>query len=145
MKRILVATDGSERANRAVEFAAQLAKQFGADLVAANVIGGYGLPGEIVSLFTSPEHAWLNEMLESLSAQTLTDAQAKIRELGVPAVRLESRQGEVAQTIIEIADDVQADAIVVGKRGSGQVAGLLLGSVSQKLVSLASRIVIVVP
>jgi nucleotide-binding universal stress UspA family protein len=145
MKRILVATDGSEGAFRAVEFAAQLAKQFGTDLVAANVIGGYGLPGEVVKLFTSPEHAWLNEMLQSLSARTLADAQARIRELGVPSVRLESRQGDVAQTIIAIADDVEADTIVVGKRGSGQVAGLLLGSVSQKLVSLASRIVIVVP
>ena len=45
MKRsILVATDGSEAADRAVDYAASLAKREGADLLIANVIGGYGLP-----------------------------------------------------------------------------------------------------
>ena len=45
-----------------------------------------------------------------------------------------SRSGEVAQTIIDIAQEKQVDAVVVGKRGAGRVPGALLGSVSQKLV-----------
>ena len=53
--------------------------------------------------------------------------------------------GYVAQTIIEIAPEKDADVIVVGKHGKGRIAGLLLGSVSQKLVSLAPRPVTVVP
>jgi nucleotide-binding universal stress UspA family protein len=40
---------------------------------------------------------------------------------------------------------VEVDAIVVGKRGAGRVAGTLLGSVLQKLVILAPRVVIGVP
>ena len=112
---------------------------------AMNVVGGYGLPGEIFSRFTRTQQAWLGELLESASAHMLKQAQKRARKLGVPSIQLESRRGDVAQTILEIAEDLEVDAIVVGKRGAGQVAGMLLGSVSQKLVSLATRVVIVVP
>ena len=145
MKRILVATDGSDGADRAVDYAARLAKESGAHLLVVNVVGGYGLPGEIFSRFTRTQQAWLGELLESASAHMLKQAQKRARKLGVPSIQLESRRGDVAQTILEIAEDLEVDAIVVGKRGAGQVAGMLLGSVSQKLVSLATRVVIVVP
>jgi nucleotide-binding universal stress UspA family protein len=145
MKRILVATDGSAGADRAVDYAARLAKDSAAELLVVNVIGGYGLPGEAFRRVARAEHAWLDELLESLSAETLKHAQDRVRNLGVASVHLESRRGEVAQTIIDIAEETGADAIVVGKRGAGPLARMLLGSVSQKLVNLASRVVMVVP
>jgi nucleotide-binding universal stress UspA family protein len=145
MKRILAATDGSPGADRAVDFAGRLAKDVGADLTLVNVIGGYGLPGEAFRRLTRAEHAWLDELLESLSAEALRHAQERVRNLGVASVHLESRRGDVAQTILDIAAEIDADAIVVGKRGSGRITGMLLGSVSQKLVSLAPRVVMVVP
>ena len=145
MSRILVATDGSGGASRAVDYAARRAKKAGADLVIVNVIGGYELPDKVVRAFTRAESAWLREELSSLSAEMLTKARDRARRIGVKAIRLESRTGEVARTIIAVAKDVKADAVVVGKRGSGRVAGLLLGSVSQKLVSLAAIPVTVVP
>ena len=52
MKRILVATDGSESADRAVEYAAKLAKRDDASLTIVNIIGGYGLPDGVFSHFT---------------------------------------------------------------------------------------------
>ncbi len=65
MKRsILVATDGSEFADRAVDYAASLAKREGADLLIANVIGGYGLPDGVFFRLIDPEQASLKEMLE---------------------------------------------------------------------------------
>ena len=54
MKRVLVATDGSEAADRAVDYAAGLAKREGADLLIANVIGGYGLPDGVFTRLTTP-------------------------------------------------------------------------------------------
>lgn len=146
MKRVLVATDGSEGADRAVDHAAQLAKRFGAELLIVNVIGGYGLPDEVLRYFTQAPQAWLEEpVLTKLSTEMLTKAGHRAQRGSPAKIELESRSGDVAQTIIEIAQEKDADAIVVGKRGAGQIAGLLLGSISQKLVSLASCPVTVVP
>jgi nucleotide-binding universal stress UspA family protein len=145
MKRILVATDGSDGANRAVDYAAHVAKNNDADLLIVNVISGDGLPGNVFSQITDAQQAWLKELLESESAMLLTKARERARSVGVTMVQLESRTGDIAQTIIEIAREKEVDAIIVSKRGAGRLSGLLLGSVSQKLVSLAPLPVTVVP
>ncbi|MGA2843625.1 MAG: universal stress protein [Steroidobacteraceae bacterium] len=145
MNRILVATDGSEGADRAVDYAARRAKADGAELLIVNVMGGYGLPDKVFLAFTNDQNVLLKELLASQSAATLTTARDRAREAGVSTIVLESRTGEVAQTILDIAHEKKADAIVVGKRGAGRVAGVLLGSVSQKLVSLSPLPLTVVP
>jgi nucleotide-binding universal stress UspA family protein len=145
MNRILVAADGSEGADRAVDYAARRAKDDGAELLIVNVMGGYGLPDKVFVAFTHDQHIWLKELLASQSAQILTAARDRARKAGVGTILLESQTGDVAQTIIEIAKEKKADAIVVGKRGTGRVAGVLLGSVSQKLVILSPLPLTVVP
>lgn len=145
MKCILVGTDGSDGADRAVDYAANWAKKSGASLLVVNVVSGDNLPDKLFSRFTYAQQTWLKELLASVSAETLKGARERARSIGVTMVELESRTGDVAQAIITIAQEKDVDAIVVGKRGAGPVAGLLLGSVSQKLVSLAHRPVTVVP
>ncbi len=120
MKRVLVATDGSEAADRAVDYAAGLAKREGADLLIANVIGGYGLRDKAMLRLTQSEQVWLKELLESLSAEMLTKARERAHAGGAAGIQLESRSGNVAQSVIEIAKEKAADVIVVGKRGAGQ-------------------------
>jgi nucleotide-binding universal stress UspA family protein len=53
-------------------------------------------------------------------------------------------KGEEAQTILDVAREEAADIIVVGPRGLGRLAGLLVGSVTDKLVQLSDRPVLVV-
>ena len=144
-KNILVATDDSAGARRAVDYAAALAKLLGANLLIVNVVGSYSLSGQAVRRFTRAQTTWLKETLEALSAELLRKALDRAKGVGPSKVQIESRMGDVAPTIIEIADERDADIMVVGKRGQSRVKGILLGSVSQKLVSLASRPVIVVP
>jgi nucleotide-binding universal stress UspA family protein len=144
MKRILAATDGSEGAGRALDFAANLARDSHAELLIANVIGGYGLPGEIFRRFTPAQSAWLEEELNSHSARVLTGARERAIQLGAKPIKIESRQGGVAQTLNEIAEENGVDVIVVGKRGAGGPAATLLGGAAQKLVNLAECTVIVV-
>ncbi len=145
MKQILVATDGSEGSHRAVDFAAHLAKTYEAKLLIVNVVGGYGLSVELLRQFSNAEGAWLEEMLTSRSAEILTSARDRARKIGAPTIVLESRGGNVVQAIIEFAREKNADTIVVGRQGSGRVADFLLGSVPQKLLSLATCVVMVVP
>jgi len=145
MKRVLVATDGSEAADRAVDYAAGLAKREKADLLIANVAGGYGLPDGVFARLIDANQASLKEMLESMSAETLTKARERARAAGAASIQLESRIGDVAAAIIDVTKEKAVDAIVVGKRGAGPVERLLLGSVSRKLVNLAPVPVIVIP
>jgi len=142
---ILVATDGSESANRAVDYAARWANHDRAELLIVNVIGGFGLPDNVFLAFTNDQNIMLKELLASQSAEILTAARERARKADVGTILLESGTGEVAQTIIEIAQEKKADIIVVGKRGAGRIAGALLGSVSQKLVVLSPLPLTVLP
>lgn len=145
MERILVATDGSEGANRAIDFAAQLAGGSGAHLLIVTVAGIHTLPDAVLRHFTRTQNAWVEEALTSISATVLKEARERAQAAGATDIRLQTGDGDVAQAILDIASQSEADVIVVGKRGSGRVTGLLLGSVSQKLVSIASKVVVVVP
>jgi nucleotide-binding universal stress UspA family protein len=145
MNRILVATDGSDGADRAIDYAARRAKDDGAELLIVNVIGGYGLPDKVLAAFTNDQNVLLKELLDSQSAQTPTAARDRARGAGAGTILLESRSGDVAQSVIDIAREKQADAIVVGKRGAGRVAGALLGSVSQKLAILSPLPLTIIP
>lgn len=145
MTKILVAVDGSEGSNRALDWAIALANDIGASLLIASVIGGYDLPGDMMRRFSRAETAWFEELLHTTSAEILKKAQDRALKGGATNIRLEARAGDVASTIIEIASENEIETIIVGKRGAGRLEGLLLGSVSQKLASLAPFPVIIVP
>ena len=83
-------------------------------------------------------------MLEA-ATQVLSRAEARAQRKGVTPIKLLTGWGDPAQTIIETVRQEKADLLVVGRRGHGQLSGLLLGGVSQKLASLAPCKVMVVP
>jgi nucleotide-binding universal stress UspA family protein len=142
MRRIMVATDGSSGANRAVDVAAELAKAVAGDLLIATVADSQ-LAEDARELARVEGN--IGDVLEALTAKTLKAAEARARRLGVSRIELRTGAGDVAQSLIDIAAGNSVEMIVLGRRGRGQLAGLLLGSVSQKLVSLAPCAVTVVP
>jgi nucleotide-binding universal stress UspA family protein len=77
--------------------------------------------------------------------RTLLDARRIAEQNGVPHVETHTGWGDATETILETAARTGADLIVVGRRGRGRLGGLLLGSVSQKIVTLAPCAVLVVP
>ncbi len=123
---ILVGTDGSAGAGRAVELAARLAADLRASLRIVHVVTLDDPP-----LDAHNDHASIARM--------------RAQELGALDVHSESLAGsDIAATIMEAARRGEVDLIIVGKRGLTRVTGLLLGSVSQKLVSAAPCAVTVV-
>ena len=142
---ILVATDGSDTANRAVEFAARLANDHGSHLKIVNVVGDLDPYPEQLAEFARQEHVTPEVFLSELSEQILKMAEQRAAEIGVSTIQLESQRGDAAKWIIDIARRDRVDVTVLGKRGLGQLPGLLLGSVSQKVVTIAPIPVIVVP
>ncbi len=142
MRRILAATDGSEGANRAGNVAAELARALGGTLLILTV-GDNLSGGEIRQLARSEGD--LGEALELLANEILARARERAQRVGAPHIETHTAWGDAAEAIIEAARRNQADAIVIGRRGRGRLAGLLLGSVSQKVVTLAPCTVIVVP
>ncbi len=91
------------------------------------------------------EKSSVGDALDALSDRILVKARERSQCLGAARIHLKSRSGDSATAILETARDIDADAIFAGKRGRGRLAGVLLGSVSQKLASLAPCMVVIVP
>lgn len=135
-KKIIWATDGSEDANRALPTALELAANGGKLIVvhADERLGGR--PGNVPALADEDE---LQAAIRS-----------KVRELeesGLDATFnvVHGTNRDPADLIAEAAKDEKADMIVVGTRGHGRVAGMLLGSVTQRLLHVAPCPVVAVP
>jgi nucleotide-binding universal stress UspA family protein len=138
-KKIIWATDGSQYADRALELAKSLATQDGASLLVLHSVEHLTGPGARGAF---PEDADEDERQAKIAEQ--------VKELGEQGVRANLRlvQGGTtgaAHTIAEVAKEDGADLIVVGTRGHTALAGLLLGSVTQRLLHIAPCPVLAVP
>lgn len=139
IKTILVPLDGSDESRRALALAADLAGKYGAGLVLLHVVD-------------------LNQKMSALDRVTMSGyVPAEILEDGyrltadalrsVPAdisAKTETVAGDPAETILRRAESLQAGLIVLGSRGMGAVAGLVMGSVSQTVLHRARCPVVVV-
>jgi nucleotide-binding universal stress UspA family protein len=140
MRRILIAVDGSEPAHEAVDFGLELAREQDAAVVFAHVTLGF----ENVQ-----EHAFGTGSVRACEVseadrEPLERAAAAAQANGVPA-ETELLAGDPTDEIVAYADSIDADAIVVGRRGHGKITSTLLGSVSQGILREAQRPVVVVP
>jgi nucleotide-binding universal stress UspA family protein len=142
MRQIMVATDGSPGADRAVDLAARLAKVFGGELLIVNVGGNLSVD-EMRQLERAEGN--IGDALDMLARQVLTTAQSRAAALGVDSPKLRALWGDPAESIIAAVEREAVDTVVIGRRGRGRLTGLLLGSVSQKIASLAPCNVVIVP
>lgn len=139
--KILVPTDGSEHAARAVAVASDLAAKYEAELTVLHVmeeIGTSRIPAELES-YARIEHVDVSErdMLTAIANQIVGRAATQAHEAGARKVIEEVAAGSPGPTVVEYAQKHGIDLIVMGRRGLGRVADLLMGSVSHRVAQLA--------
>lgn len=158
VKNILVPVDGSKHSDKAVNLAADLAAKYGAKLTLLQVLLHGRLPDDIRKLsgkkgkadpgmavgagYVEPSEP--PEVLEDIADKLLARAEETAKAEGAKDINKIKTGGVAAEEILENADKVNADLIVMGSRGLGGLKGLLAGSVSYKVQNLAKCSVITV-
>ena len=140
LKRIVVGVDGSEAGKGALEWAARLAKTAHYEVVAVYAID---IPLALPDPYAIPfylDEKWRSAIQKDFENKWL-------RPLKTAGVRYRAimQDGRPASVILEVADQEKAELVVVGRRGRGEVAELLLGSVSHEIVLHSRRPVMLVP
>jgi len=139
MKRILVGIDGSEISGRATRMAEEIAVRFGARLTLAHVVPPLLLPPDAYGL-TLEE---IDRQHAAHAGKLLADARAA---LGEPGVEVDTMvlSGQPAEQLATAAAAPDVGLVVVGSRGRGAVRRLMVGSVSDRLVHISTKPVLVV-
>jgi len=167
IKTILVPTDGSGHAKKAIDLAADIAEKYGARLVILHVLLRHTSESDIETLcrenamsaslekkLADLQKAFLemvaasyeagplsipipDDVLNEVATLILNNAKLRAESKGVKDVTCETLDGAPADKIIAAAEKENADMIVMGSRGLGNIAGLLMGSVSHKVGHLS--------
>jgi nucleotide-binding universal stress UspA family protein len=165
-EKILVPVDGSQASMNAVDLASDLAQKFNSEIILLHVllrghmpeglrraieveVGGspsgelpshlVNLPQEIMARVGDKRLTQLSvKELEFIGKHLLSKAMQACRDKGLGKVSERVEEGYAADVILEVAKHSKADMIVIGSRGLGRLGDLLLGSVSNKVLHLAT-------
>lgn len=173
-RKILVATDGSDGAARAVDFAAEMAAKMDGALTVVHVLLEGRRVGAEFARMAEAEHlvreaaktgaphvahlpTHLSEFFEGFDTRAQRDAMIaavgdvivdraakRARELGAGSPDTRVLTGDTAETLVDLADAEAFDIIVVGSRGLGPLKRMVMGSVSEKIVTHAHCTVVTV-
>lgn len=138
-KKIVWATDGSDAADQALAVAKDLAAEGGGEILVVHC-EELTMPGKGGGRF--PRFANEDELQAKIKEQV-----AELTGRGIITTLQTGRTdiGGAAHVIADAARDQQGDVIVVGTRGHTPLVGLLLGSVTQRLLQIAPCPVVAVP
>ncbi len=138
-KRVMWATDGSESSDKTLEHVKALVSELGSELLVV-YDEEFTMPGKGGG--SVPRHADEEVVQEKINRQV-----EELSEDGL-SVRLEitkSKVGNAAHQIAEVAAKERTELIVVGTRGHTFLRGLLLGSVTQRLLQIAPCPILAIP
>ncbi len=145
-RSIICGVDGSPDSRAALEVAAQLADRLGSTLILAHVAE----PEYLAYAAAYPFGGTSGATAAAEEVESEEDAAARLLELVAVDARLADAERRVAMVIpaerlAELADEEDAELIVVGSRGRGALKSAFLGSVSYSLVGIARCPVLIVP
>ena len=140
MKKILVATDGSENAERALIESRKYAECSGAEITILTTVEYL-----VLHPYTSVEYPVIpdNEELENVGESVLTNS-LKLFDDFKGEVNTKLRRGNPANEIIREADSGDYDLIVMGSKGLGTFSRTLLGSVTNKVINNSMKNILII-
>ena len=141
-KVVVVGVDGSERSVRAAQVAAGIARTHGARLHVVTVVrppeGWWGVVG------SPPPADALSASMADAQRTVLDETIAQIDATGIEVMSSEEI-GDPATALADLCAEVDADVLVVGRRGAGMVERIILGSVADRLAHDAPCPLLIVP
>jgi nucleotide-binding universal stress UspA family protein len=167
IKTIVVPTDGSAHAKKAVDLAADIAEKYDARMVILHVLMRHAAESDVEALcrenampeslekkFEDSRKAYLemaaasydagpipipmtDEILNEVANLVLSNARQRAESKGIKDITTLVLDGSAADKIVAAAEKENADMIVMGSRGLGNIAGLLMGSVSHRVSHLS--------
>ena len=142
-RRIVVGVDGSRGAAAAVDWCARMAPALDAEVIAVFSVTPfvYSVPASVA---VGDVPMVYDDSLRSTIAAEMEGWCAPLRAAGVPH-RTEVLEGRASDVIMRAAEEHDADLVVVGRRGKGGFAELVLGSVASQVSHHCGRPVVVVP
>lgn len=139
IKKILIPIDGSDQSYKAVDFGADIADKYGAEVHLLHVVPVEEVP-EAIRRFAKAEHlpgppAFTQHRY--VAERILEEGKRRALEHGNDNVQAIVADGDPAGTILRYLKENGFDLVVVGTRGLSDFKGLIMGSVSHKVVQLA--------
>jgi len=140
IQTILVPTDGSSHADKAVSLAGELARALGAKIVLLHALPDtiYENIPEAYHEFANAEHIQIGDVLNSVGEEILRRAAAQLHTQGVDMVTFALPRAPAAQAILNYTKEHPVDLVVMGSRGLSSLEDLMFGSVSHTVNHLAS-------
>ncbi len=132
--RILLATDGSEEAALAAHAAIDLSGRAGAKLHVVHTWQDLRPP--TLPAMAMDEYSQAYEQYEREARELLEEQAQRLRSAGGTVAGTHLKKGRPAEEIAYLAQELEADLVVVGSRGLGLVKRLVVGSVSERVVQL---------
>lgn len=142
MRKIPLAIDGSGHSKRAARVAGELFAGLDVPVDVVNVVSDtVPVTAGQIEEYARVEKIVIShrELLQSLGADLVVHAASTVKKSGGRVGTTDVLIGSPAHEIVHYAENQDADCIVMGRRGLGDVGGLLLGSVSRKVGHLTER------
>ena len=144
-KTILVATDGSEPAQHAVEYAATSAEKWDANLLVLTVVPPPSTIYAGMGGYTNDFSVMQEKAIMSYHLGVLDEAKKSLKEKHPKLnVSTQVKKGYVPTRILEASEEEEVDLIVIGSRGLGGLTGWFLGSVTNHVVNHCTKPILVV-
>ena len=144
-KKILVALDGSEPSEHALNQAVEHSVKWNAKLIILSVVPEVKIPVYGGHARSSLEMSKFQERMYDLYMNVLAEAEHKLRSR-YPDLNIDKiiKMGRPSDVIVEIAKEEDVDLIVLGSRGLGGITGWVLGSTSRHVVEACTKPILIV-